>query len=398
MKILQINSVFSSGSTGRIVSNLHNKLKNNGYDSYVIYGRGKKTLKDNKVFKFGNNFSLFFHIVISRLFDIQGKGSILPTLRMINLIKKIKPDIIHLHNIHGYFLNYKLLFNFFEKNQNRIVWTFHDCWPITGHCTFFEFVNCQKWISGCNSCPLKKDYPSSFFIDNSKNNYKQKKFIFKKLNLTIVTPSIWLRNIIKNSFMNKYEVKVINNGIDLSIFKPTSSNLKNDLQFRNKKVILGVANIWDKRKGLDYFYKLSRILDDSYKIVLVGLSKSQIIKCPSNIIAFPKTKDVYELAKLYSMASVFFNPTLDDNFPTTNLESLACGTPVITFDTGGSVESISNETGLVHKKSSFENIKASIDYIIDKIHRDNCIKAAKAFSNDFRLNEYFDLYNVVYNK
>ena len=366
MKIVQIN-VSNYGSTGSIMNKIHELGIKNGLDMYAFYGRGKKS-KVKNIKKIGNQFDFFVHTLISRIFDLQGHGSYFSTKKLIKNLKEINPDVIHLHNIHGYYINFKLLFNYLKESGVNVIWTLHDCWAFTGHCSYFDKVNCNLWKDGCYNCPQKKEYPKSIIFDRSRKNFNEKKIIFNMLDkekLTIVTPSIWLKNLVKQSFLSSYEVKVINNDIDNSIFKPTISDYRKINNLENKKLILGVANVWDDRKGYDFFIKLSKIISDDYKIILVGLNDKQISDLPSNIIGIKRTSSKKELAELYTTVDVFFNPTKEENYPTVNLEAQACGTPVITFNSGGCKETLFNSNSIVIKKDE-ENIMQIIDDVCSK--------------------------------
>jgi len=257
-----------------------------------------------------------------------------------------------------------LLFDFIKKKNIPIVWTLHDCWAFTGHCCVFGYVGCSKWKTGCFKCPQKKQYPSSFFIDASKKNYERKKKLFTGVNkLKIVVPSRWLFELLKDSFLNEYEIEIIYNGIDLDSFMPTENKFRRNNFLLKKFIILGVANVWDERKGLRYFLELSKYIQKDEIIVLVGLNKKQLKNLPKNIIGIERTFNITQLADIYSSADVFVNPTLDDNFPTTNIEALACGTPVITFETGGSPEAVYQGAGIVVKNKSAKDLYNAIEYI-----------------------------------
>lgn len=396
MKVLQINSVCGIGSTGRIVADLHDSLIKHGHDSFVAYGC-KKPVKCDKTIKIGSSYSLYKHAIITRLFDWHGFGSKKETISFIEVIKTIKPDIIHLHNIHGYYVNVAVLFNFLKSLNIPIVWTLHDCWVFTGHCTYFDYIGCNKWKDLCSKCPQKREYPKSMLFDQSKRNYLRKKQLFSEIqNLTFVTPSIWMSDLLSCSFLKHYPVRVINNGIDLNVFSYRESQQKIDMNIENKFVILGVASQWEKRKGFKHFLDLSNLLNYDEVIIMVGLSKNQINNLPNNVIGVSHTNSVDELAELYSIADVFFNPTLEDNFPTTNLEALACGTPVITFNTGGSIESIDRNTGHVVEKGDIAQVKCLIGEIKHNgksFYHQKCIDRASSFyCKSKMINEYLDLY------
>lgn len=396
MRVLQINSVCGIGSTGRIASDIHNLLKEQGYESFIAYGRGSSRNCDNPI-KIGTKLDNYTHVILTRLFDKHGFGSKNATDDFVKYVDKINPDIIHLHNIHGYYINIEILFDYLKAVNKPVIWTLHDCWAFTGHCTHFDYVGCDKWKNGCYKCPQKKSYPKSLLMDNSEENYKRKKKLFTGLeNMTIVTPSNWLACLIRESFLNEYPIKVINNGIDLDIFKPTESNFRKNNNLNDKFIILGVASNWDNRKGFKYFLEISKRLKNDEVIVLVGLTKKQIAELPKNILGIARTNNAKELASIYSAANVFINPTLEDNFPTTNLEALACGTPIITFDTGGSVETINENCGFIVKKGDIEQIIC----ILRKIKSEENTKLSSAailrvnscFNKTVRFYEYIELY------
>ncbi|MBE6034887.1 glycosyltransferase [Aminipila sp.] len=393
MKILQINSVYGVGSTGRIVQDIETKITEHEYTSFVCYGRGDKKRHDH-LFRIGSSYDNKIHGIMTRIFDNHGLSSTKATKDLINLIHDINPDIIHLHNIHGYYVNIKVLFDFLRDFKKPIVWTLHDCWAFTGHCAYFDYVNCDKWIHGCCKCPQKSEYPSSLWLDRSKQNYLLKKKAFSDIdNLTIVTPSKWLSNLVRKSFLSQNKIKVINNGIDLTKFKMTTSEIKKNLGLQDKFVILGVASVWAERKGLKYFIELADKLDQNYKIVLIGIKTEQKKILNEKIITIPRTDSIEELAQYYSMADVFINPTMEDNFPTTNIEALACGTPVITYNTGGSPETINEHCGIVVEKGNVEELI----HAIQRVKHGNVSSEAAAISSmDFDKNEKFEEYIQLY--
>lgn len=392
-KIVQIN-VSNYGSTGNIMKMIHKKGVEAGVEMYSFYGRGKKS-NIKGIEKFGNPIDIVIHVLISRLLDMDGKGSYFVTKKLIRKIKKINPDVIHLHNIHGYYINIRLLFNYLSKNNIKVIWTLHDCWAFTGHCAYFDNINCNLWKYECHNCLQKKEYPKSIFIDRSRKNFNERKEIFNSLkqnNLIIVTPSIWLKKLVKQSFLSQYNVEVINNDIDTHIFRPTRSDFRFKNQLQNKKVILGVANVWDERKGLSIFKQLAKELDEKYQIVLVGLNDKQINELPNNIIGINKTKNQKELAGIYTTADVFFNPTSEDNYPTVNLEAQACGTPVITYNSGGSKETLFHPLSIgIDKKE--QNLNLIIEQISNKKN-----KIENQFLKFNNFDKYIDYYKNTVNK
>lgn len=363
MKYIQINTV-CNGSTGKIMGDIARKANKDGYQTLCIYGR-RKGYKDLNCIKVGGFFSFWLHVILTTIFDTQGHhGSYFKTRKMVRILRKENPDIIHLHNIHGYYLNYPVLFKYLKNEfKGEVRWTFHDCWPFTGHCPYFTLAKCDKWKKQCYNCPNKKRYPTSLVFDNSKKEYLLKKKYFTSLkNLIIITPSDWLNNLVKQSFMGKYTVITINNKIDTNVFKPTVDNniIEKYCIPNDKKIVLGVASIWEDRKGLKDFIELSKMLDDNYQVVLVGISKKQKKNIPSNIVCIERTDNQYELAVLYTYASVFVNPTYEDNYPTVNLEAIACGTKVICYDTGGCIEQISKDSGIIVRVGDVEKIFLNI--------------------------------------
>jgi putative colanic acid biosynthesis glycosyltransferase len=396
VKILQINSVCGIGSTGRIATDIDKILKEKGHESYIAYGRGEARNCDTSI-RIGSRFDNYMHVVKTRLFDKHGFGSKKATEEFINKIKELNPDVIHLHNIHGYYINIEILFNYLKEANKPVIWTLHDCWAFTGHCAHFDYIGCERWKTGCYSCPQKNIYPSSMLVDNSYHNFIKKKEIFSGVkDMTIVTPSKWLAGIVKQSFLSQYPVKVINNGIDLDVFRPTESNFREKYNITNKFIILGVANVWGKRKGYEYFIELSRKIRKDEIIVIVGLTEKQKKRLPNNVIGITKTNNIEELARIYSAADVFINPTLEDNFPTTNLEALACGTPVISFDTGGSVECMDKSCGFVVEKGNLKELINAIEKVKEKgklNYSYHCVKRAKnLYNKKDRVNEYVQEY------
>ena len=365
MKLLQINTIANSGSTGRIAEGLSVFAAQQGFESAVAYGRWAVPSQTPLV-KIGRKIDCLWHGFESRIFDNHGLASRTATRSFLKKVDEIKPDIIHLHNIHGYYLNYPLLFTYLSDKKIPIVWTLHDCWAFTGHCAHYDFCGCNRWKTQCNSCPQKKSYPASFLFDRSAKNHADKKHFFTlPENMTIVPVSNWLAAQVSESFLKKFPCKVIHNGIDTDTFRPYNQDeFKTKFSWSNKKIILGVASTWSQRKGLDDFIKLSALLPENYQIVLIGLSRKQQKGLPPNISGIPKTESTTELAQIYSAADVFVNPTWEDNYPTTNLEAIACGTPVITYRTGGSIEAISPACGSIVEKGNVKSLSETINDFI----------------------------------
>lgn len=398
--LLQINSVVNSGSTGRIAEEIGLMAKAVGWDSYIAYGRNERP-STSKLIRIGNDTDVKLHGLETRIFDRHCLGSRRATFSFIQQLEEIKPSIIHLHNIHGYYINIEVLFHYLKKTDIPVVWTLHDCWPITGHCSYFTFVGCEKWKTNCYNCPQKKEYPASYLMDRSKKNFILKKELFNSLpNLTLVPVSQWLSDILRESFLKKYPIQVVNNGINIDVFKPTGRvNFRNKYHLQNKFLLLGVASIWDRRKGLKDFIEISKLLDIENQIVLVGLTKEQIRELPNNIIGIERTESVESLAEIYSTSDIFLNPTYEDNFPTTNLESLACGTPVITYKTGGSPEAIDESTGIVVEQGDINQLMKAIMEIKEngkQFYSDACVnRANRLYKKEDRYKEYIDLYESL---
>ncbi len=399
MKVLQINTTANSGSHGRIAEGIGRSLIAEGNESLIAYGRTANP-SVSELIKIGNQPDQILHLAKSRIIDRHGFGSAKATESFVRQIIDIDPDIIHLHNIHGYYLNVKVLFEFLKGRRRPVVWTFHDCWPFTGHCSYFDAVNCYKWQSGCYACPNTRGYPASWFIDNSLINYKEKRDLFTGLDyMVLVSPSRWLANHLSNSFLSGYEIRVIHNGVDLNEFKAVETEKVRSKYKLPKIYILGVANIWDERKGLTDFIRLRNLLDHEIGIVLVGLSPGQIKSLPLGIIGLGRTENTGELAALYSGAEVFVNPTYADNFPSVNIEALACGVPVVTYDTGGSPESIDGKTGFAVAKSDVSKMAAAVNMILQTgkvTYSDECrTRAEDTFDEGKRYLQYIGLYNEI---
>lgn len=392
MKVVQINSVCGIGSTGKLVTQISDCLTQNDIDNYIFYGLGT-TDRENS-FKIGNSFDAHFHSFISRKFCMQGYGSCLSTLRLIKKIRRINPDIMHLHNIHGHYLNFKILFKYLNQTDIKIVWTFHDCWPMTGKCPHFTAVNCMKWKSGCFECPQLKRYPDSE-IDRTKQIYiDKKKFFTQKKDLHIVCVSKWLECVAKESFFAGKDIRCIYNGINTDIFYPRFSNIKRNLEIENKKVILGVSSIWNDNKGFEHFCELAKVLDASYRIVIIGkMPKEKKNNLPDNIILVGEVTSQEKLAEYYSMADVLLNLSIEETFGLVVAEALACGTPAIVMDSTACPEVIDEQTGIIVRTSEPKEIKNAINQIQKLEVERKCIDRSRTlFSNERMQQEYLKIY------
>lgn len=405
MKVLQINTrYYNGGSTGRITYDLKKVMEANGIESYVAFGYGYNPTDDEKktVYRIESNCELLVSKLWTKAIGHHGFNNKAETKRLLAWVDKVKPDIIHMHNIHNYYVNVRMLLEYIAKRNIPCVLTMHDCWIFTGHCAYFDYSGCNKWKSGCKNCPSLRDYPKTFaLIDPSPWNYKMKQKLFAPLNITFVSPSQWLYNLQQQSFLKDKPCVVINNGVDLDVFRPIQSNVRTEYGIGNRKMILAVAGGLAPRKGRDFLLKLPLMLNDDEVLVLVGLQKGQEALLPDTpqVIGIHRTKTADELVGLYSEADVFINPTLEDNFPTTNIEALACGTPIVTFNTGGSIESITPETGLVVEQGNMDALLSAIRVILangKKHYASACRKKAEQdYNKDVQYGKYIELYKKV---
>ena len=365
MKVLQINT-FGNLSTGKIAVDIYRTLRANGHEGAVAFARNEVP-GDVPSFKIGNSLSVYTDGVLTRLTDKAGHYSKGATEKLIKQIKEYDPDIIHLHNLHGYYINVSMLFDFLKDAGKHVVWTLHDCWAYTGHCCYYSMAGCDKWkLTGCSKCPQKKAYPASIFKDNSSKNFSEKNQMFHSVkNLHLVCVSKWLDNELKDSFLNDLPSRVIYNGIDTSVFKPSSGNFRIKSNMGDKRIVLGVASTWDTRKGLADFIELSKILDERYKIVLVGLNDKQKASLPDNMIGIGRTDGPKELAEIYSASNVLFNASVEETFGLPNVESLACGTPVVAYNCTGIPETMTEDDGFIVEPHDLQSVAQKIGEICD---------------------------------
>lgn len=393
LKVALINSVCGIGSTGKICVGIGKLLEAHGIDHKIFYTFGHSDYQQS--FCYSNNKIIKLQALKSRVLGNYGFNSKGPTKLLISKLKEYQPDVVHIHNIHGHDCDLEMLFHYLKQENVKIVWTFHDCWAFTGYCTYFSLCGCNKWKKQCSQCPQKRKY--SWFWDKSEQNYLRKKHVLSGLNLTIVTPSEWLASLVKQSFLKDYPVEVINNGIDLEVFKPSASGFRKQNNCEDKFILLGVSFEWEPRKGLDVFIQLAKRLSRQYQIVLVGTNEKVDNQLPENIISIHRTNSQQELAEIYSAADLLINPTREENFPTVNIESLACGTPVLTFDTGGSAEIIDESCGASVETGCVEQLIAKV-YEMEKkkdcmVHK--CVERAKRYDMNDRFNDYYVLYKKI---
>ena len=399
MKIAEINAV-PNGSTGMIMESICNVARNSGHTAVSFFGiREHSNINNENQVVISSKNDHLVHYCLGNVTGYNESFSIIATYRLVKKLKKYHPDIIHLHVMHGQYLNISILFKYLKKSGIPVVWTMHDCWAITGRCPHFELLECEKWRTGCYNCHYDKaDYPPAK-IDRTEFLWKKKKKLFGDLQkLSIVTPSDWLRNIIKESFLQNKEVNVINNGIDLELFKPTNSNFRKEYDCESDFLVLGVASYWSKKKGLDDFIRLSE--EGRFKVVLVGTNNEIDQLLPSQIISIHRTESIQKLVEIYSAADVFVNTTYEDTFPTVNIEALACGTPVVTYCTGGSPEIIDNNTGIVIEKGNIERLIECLQGLAhdNRFHSSDCVKRASLFNKNYSYQKYIELFEIIRSK
>lgn len=407
MRVLQINTrFFNGGSTGRITFDLKNVMEANGIESFVAFGFGYEPTNEERktVYRIESDRELLVSKLWTKATGHHGFNNKSETKRLLGWIDEVKPDVIHMHNIHNHYVNIRMLLKYIAEKHIPCVLTMHDCWSFTGHCAYFDYSGCNKWKTGCHHCPSLRDYPKTFaLIDPSVWNYKQKQKLFAPLDITFVSPSKWLCDLQQQSFLKEKTCEVINNGVDVSIFKPIKSDVREKYGIGNRKMILAVAGGLAKRKGKEYLLKLPMLLKDGEVLVIVGLKPGQEKWLPKTdkVRGIHRTKTSVELVGLYSEADVFINPTLEDNFPTTNIEALACGTPIVTFRTGGSVESVTPHTGIVVEQGDMNGLLTAIREVCAKgkdFYAKACReKAVSDYNKDVQYGKYIDLYHKILN-
>ncbi len=394
-KLLQINITANWGSTGKIAEQIGLCAMEHAWESYIAYGRWSNPSQSHLI-KVGNKLDMYLHYGEQRICDNEGLCSRRATKHLIKKIDEIKPDVVHLHNIHDHYLNYKLLFEYLNQTDIKVVWTFHDCWAMTGHCFHFVTKDCDRWKTGCYDCLMKDEHPKTF-LDRSKQHYELKKQLFTECkNLTIVPVCDWISDFVRMSFLKNKDIHVIKNGVDINIFKPVVSS--NPASYNKNFKILTVSSVWYPKKGELDIYKLRTMLSaDDYDIIMVGLSAEQLKNLPLGIIGIQRTQNVQELVQLYSDADVLINPTYEDTFPTVNLEALACGTPIITYRTGGSPETIDEKTGVVIEQGDLEGIVIAIHQMKEHpMSSADCrVRAEAYFDKDKCFEQYISLYNQL---
>lgn len=404
MKIVQIN-VASYGSTGRIMYQIQEKSIEEGYDAESFFGRGNIPEGKGLYTKLADNISVAWHGINARFFDKMGHSSVFNTNRLVRILKQKKPDIVHLHNLHGYYINLKILFKYLKESGVRVVWTMHDCWPVTGGCAYFLECGCDKWKESCYSCSQTGVYPKRY-IDKSSREYEFKKKIFTSLNnLTITTPSEWLAEIVSQSFMKDYPVRVVHNGIDVDLFRPFSQDINKKTRDwmgipENGKMILGVANVWDERKRLSSMLKLALDLKDkNVKVVIVGLSEKQKASLPKGVIGITRTQNQEQLARIYSAADVFVSTSVEESFSLVVGEAMACGIPIVCVDGGGCRELISDKVGIVVPRDDRDALKEAVVRMLNdsRNYTEDCRqRCVENYSCQSMVEGYMNVYREIY--
>ena len=391
MKVVQINTVYDRGSTGKICRAVSNLLTEKEIENYILFSSGDSDISNavsccTKWYTKGQALK-------SRILGNYGFNSRMETNRMIGYLERIKPDVVHLHNIHGHDCHLDLLFDYFRRNKIKLIWTFHDCWAFTAYCPHFMFKKCDKWKSECNHCPRRYDF--SWFFDRSRIMFERKRKCFFDLDLTIITPSQWLADVVRESFLKEYPVRVIRNGIDLQIFQPTPNQFREEYGIpEEKKILLGVAFGWSVQKGLDVFLELvKRLPCEKYQIVLVGTDNKVDQQLPKSIISIHRTQNQRKLAEIYTAADLFINPTREENYPTVNMEAIACGLPILTFDTGGSKEMLNESVGVAIPADDIDRLEREVLCMCSRKYDKKSFETiAKTYDEKQRFEEYIKLY------
>ena len=400
MKVLEVNTVYPNGSTGRITAQIAEyTAAQPGSQVYVVFGIGEPVHRETlTAVRIGASWERKLHGAIRKLFDAEGYGSYFATGRLIKLCKENPVDVVHLHNLHGCYIHMKRWFKYLKTAGIPVLWTLHDCWPLTGHCAHFSYCGCEKWKTQCERCPQKRQYPVCIGIGGSRRNYKLKKRLFSDIpSLTLVTPCRWLQALLPESYMRHVPSRVIYNGVDTRVFRPIASDLRSQYGLQDKRLLMSAASDWTDRKGLPELLRLAELLNDRYRLVIIGLSQEEIRKLPSTVLGIERTNSISILRAWYSAVDCFVNPTLEDTMPLVNLEALACGTPVVTFDTGGCAEAITDACGRVVEQGNVEGLAHAVTEICEGgiEYTAACLEQAEHFSAERTVRAYDALYREV---
>lgn len=401
-KLLIINVALNWGSTGRIAEQVGSLAKDNGWNVMIAHGARYQNPTQFSHYQVSSSFEEKMHWGISQFWDGQGRGSWFATKRLLKEIDAFQPDVVHMHVIHGYYINYGLIMNYFKEKNIPVVWTLHDCWAFTGHCAYFTAANCEKWKTQCEQCPIPHDFPNTY-LDRSKANYNRKKKVYGDMqNLVLAPVSQWLGDLVKESFLGKHEIQVVYNGIDVDVFKPSVSNFKKKLGVEGKYLLLGVAQGFDERKGLKDFFKLSEMLPDDYQVVLLGAMEDEIAIAPTSVIALPKTESLQELVEAYSAADVLLSLSYEETFGLTPVEAMSCGTPAIVYNNTAQPEHITPETGFVVENGDLDTLVTRIKTLCENgkaNYSEACReRAVNVYNKDNCYNMYITIFDKLFNE
>lgn len=401
MNVLQVNTVYPNGSTGRITAAIATYTAAQPHTrAMVAFGVGEEVRADSLcALRIGTPWERKIHGAKRKLFDAEGYGSRRATRKLIRLCENTNVDVVHLHNLHGCYIHLKSWFGYLQKANIPVVWTLHDCWAVTGHCAHFDFCGCMQWKTLCRSCPQKHEYPECIGFSGSKRNYRMKERLFTSLpKLTLAAPSQWIQTITAQSYLQKYPARVVYNGVDTKVFQPTESDIRVKHHINGKKLLLFVASEWTERKGLLVIADLANRLDNTYQLAVVGLKEAQIKDLPHNVLGVEHLSSAHDLCAWYTAADCFVNPTLEDTMPLVNLEALACGTPIAVFRTGGCPEVVTDACGMVVPKNDANALAEAVQLICAKpktSYHKACIEQAARFSMDKTIQSYYQLYQEV---
>lgn len=398
MRVLQINSVYGVGSTGRICAQISSYLQQNGHESLNAYGRATvQPVAQERILRIGSALDVGAHLLKTRLLDAHGFASRNATKRFLQQVREFDPDVIHLHNLHGYYLNIEELFDYLSTSDIPVVWTLHDCWALTGHCSHFSVVDCERWKTGCHDCMQSRNYPSTKLLHRELQNWQRKKELFGSVkNMTVVTPSAWMAQLVGQSFLQQYPTHVIPNGIDLQDFRPAQGDFRQRYALQNKYIVLGVATAWSSRKGLYEFYGLADTLGEEYQVVLVGLTQQQIRRLPENVLGISKTDSVTQLAQIYTAADVFVHPGRQESMGMTTVEAMACDTPVVVSPLTAIPESVTPQSGIVVDALTVEALAQAVRQTRRQAFQPR--QTAEKYDVKVQCQQYLELYEQMLSK
>lgn len=391
MRVLFVNLVYGVGSTGKIIADIADLLRKGGSDVRILYGAGADS-SDADARRTAGSLEYYAHNALSRLTDHAGLYSRAATRRMIREIKTFQPDLIHLHTLHGFYVNYEMLFRFLKGSGIPVVWTLHDCWPFTGHRTHFSQIKCTQWQTECQDCRLLRRYPHCYGKGDVRRNFRRKKDAFTGVkNPVITTPSQWLASQVALSFLRDYPRMVIPNGIDRTVFRPQASDLWKSYRLEDKKIVLGVASTWSAQKGLPGLLALADRLGADYQVVLIGLTAQQLPHVPPNVLGLPRTANQTELAQWYTVADVFVNPTYEDTFPTVDMEAQSCGAPAAVYETDGCPETLVTGNSVLTAQGDLDGLEHAVRDVVRRGVRVAPCETER-FDKEWTYGEYIRLY------